>query len=129
MQLPTFIAAQNVGLLHSSQTFLSTNQTTKKYYNHSVPAGFLVWSPSCEMPALEPLAHDVMKLFHVEKYADCSSIKPLTSLQKNSTTNNVYLVMNNSLKIEFTIHGQKLDCCYQEIIRNANGKNADDKFK
>lgn len=35
-----------------------------KSINHTVPAGFLVWNPGCQMPAMNPLAKDVMKLFH-----------------------------------------------------------------
>lgn len=31
--------------------------------NHTVQDGFLVWSPSCQIPAANPLAKDVMKLF------------------------------------------------------------------
>lgn len=127
---PLLLLYQHLGLLlSSSHTYLSSNEPTKNYSNHSVPHGFLVWSPSCEMPSLEPLANDVMKLFHVEKYEECSSTKPLTYIKKNWTTNAVYLTMNESLKTEFTVRGQSLDCCYQEIIRNAVGKNPDDKFK
>lgn len=43
---------------------LSTKPTkSKNAINHTVPDGFLVWSPSCQMLAMEPLAKDVMKLF------------------------------------------------------------------
>lgn len=38
--------------------------------NQTVPDGFLVWSPSCQMLALEPLAKDVMNLFHRGKQTD-----------------------------------------------------------
>lgn len=38
-----------------------TASTTTR--NHPVKGGFLVWSPSCQIPALDPLAKDVMKLF------------------------------------------------------------------
>lgn len=32
--------------------------------NHSLPAGYLVWSPSCHIRALDPFAADAMELFH-----------------------------------------------------------------
>lgn len=37
--------------------------TASASQNHSVKEGFLVYSPSCQMPAADPLAKDVMKLF------------------------------------------------------------------
>lgn len=52
----------------SSSTAMPTLSTTIKppfeSINHTVPAGFLVWNPGCQMPAMNPLAKDVMKLFH-----------------------------------------------------------------
>lgn len=43
---------------------IPTHTTTISSKNHSsVQEGFLVWSPSCQIPATNPLAADVMKLF------------------------------------------------------------------
>lgn len=81
------------------------------------------------MPALDPLAADVMKLFEQESYEECSTLKPLTRIRKNATTNAVYLVLDDKLRTSFHYRNNKLDCCYQEIVRSGVNKTADWKFK
>lgn len=84
------------------------------------------------MPSLEPLAADVMKLFKKERYEECSNVKPLTRIVRNRTTDAAYLVLDESRRVSFYHKGNKnnkLDCCYQEIIRSGTGKTADEKFK
>ncbi len=97
-----------------------------------VPPGYLVFSPDCQMPSLEPLAADVMKLFNKEKYEECSNVKPLTWINRNRTTDIAYLVLDEKRRNSFYYKGNKnnkLDCCYQEIIRSGTDKKADEKFK
>lgn len=94
-----------------------------------MPTGYLVWNPECQMPALDPLAKDVMKLFKQEKYEECSSTKPLTSIRRNYSTDSAYLVFEDKLKLSYIVKNKKLDCCYQEINRSGDGKHADDKFR
>lgn len=48
----------------SSPSFAPKSTESQNAINQTVPDGFLVWSPSCQMLAMEPLARDVMKLFH-----------------------------------------------------------------
>lgn len=79
------------------------------------------------MPALDPLAKDVMHLFTQEKYEACSSSKPLTSIRYNWTTNVVELVLDQKLKTSKIY--TKTKCCYQEINRSGEGKHADEQFK
>lgn len=122
MQLPTFI-------IQFSKLGLPNHTTNLPNYNSSVPPGFLVWSPGCQIPSLDPLAADVMKLFEQEKYEECSSVKPLTSIRLNATKNEAYLVLNEKLRSTYEFKRHKIDCCYQEIIRSGIGKNADDRFK
>ena len=81
------------------------------------------------MPALDPLAEDVMKLFKVIPYEECCSLKPLTRIEQNFTTNTAWLVMEQKLKKSFTWKRNKLDCCYQQINRSGANKTADDEFK
>lgn len=107
-----------------------TNITTiQPNYNQSVPPGFLVWSPGCQMPALDPLAADVMKLFDAEKYEECSSLKPLTRIHKNFNNNAAYLIVDEKRRESFLYKHNKLDCCWQEIIRSGSTEVADDHFK
>lgn len=120
--------------------------------NQTVPDGFLVWSPSCQMLAMEPLARDVMKLFHrgkqtvnnfkysfgmtsshidyiiIEKYETCSSTEPLTYININFTSTEATLVFNDTPKW-YASYLIKSTCCYQEITRSGSGKLADDSFK
>ena len=79
------------------------------------------------MPALNPLAKDVMHLFRQEKYEPCSSTKPLTSIKMNETTATAYLVLDE--KMTHSKGYEKLTCCYQEISRSGSGKYADEQFK
>lgn len=103
-----------------------TTTTTSIPYNKTVPPGYLVWSPGCQMPALDPCAKDVMKLFTREKYEPCSSTKPLTTVHYNWTTYTAELVLDQELKAKSYA---KTTCCYQEIHRAGEGKQADEKFK
>lgn len=105
----------------------SSSSTTQKYDNQTVPKGFLVWSPGCQMPSMDPLAKDVMRLFHIERYEVCSKSEPLTHIEMNWTTSAATLIINNTSKWYSTF--MKSTCCYHEITRLTGGKNIDDKFK
>lgn len=127
IQLPTLMINQ-LGF----QAQLNNITTIRPTYNQSVPPGFLVWSPECQMPSLEPLAADVMKLFNKEKYEECSNTKPLTRIARSRSTDVAYLVLDEKRRDSFYYKGNKinkLDCCYQEIVRSGTDKKADDKFK
>lgn len=106
---------------------ITTSIPTIPPYNQSVPPGFLVWSPGCQMPALDPLAKDVMRLFTQEKFESCATSKPLTSIRFNWTTNVAELVVDAKLKSSKMY--AKSTCCYQEIHRTGEGKSADTQFK
>lgn len=41
--------------------YTTTNTTT-------VPHGYLIYGPECKIPDIDPLAKDVMRLFHKEEY-------------------------------------------------------------
>lgn len=105
------------------RTSISTIASTTVAINETVPDGYLVWSPKCQMPALNPLADDVMKLFHREAYEACSKTQPLTSIQMNWETSEATLVVDTKML------AKKMSCCYQEIQRSGSGKHADAEFK
>lgn len=92
-----------------------------------MPNGYLVWNPGCEMPSLEPLAKDVMRLFHREKYEHCSKTPPLTTVQMNWTASTATLSVNQN--VVWYKAAKNVSCCYQEIRRTGTGKNADEQFK
>lgn len=127
----TFNSNIYVGPEVNAVTFINITTTQKSttsiHSNQSVPPGYLVWSPGCQMPALDPLAKDVMRLFTQEKFEACSSVKPLTSVRYNWTAQTAELVMNQKLKKSRTF--AKSLCCYYEIHRTGEGKKADEQFK
>lgn len=116
MNAVTFI---NITTTQKSTTSINSTQ--------SVPPGYLVWSPGCQMPALDPLAKDVMRLFTLEKFEACSTSKPLTQIRYNWTAQTADLVLDEKLKAT-RAYARSL-CCYYEIHRTGEGKHADEQFK
>lgn len=55
-------------LTHNNQSKNDIN--TYKSINNAtiVPNGYLIYGPECKIPDIDPLAKDVMKLFHREEY-------------------------------------------------------------
>lgn len=95
-----------------------------------VPKGFLVWSPDCKIPSFNPLANDVMKYIDTQKYAECSTKKPLTMILKNGTNNEeVYLLIDENEIMPFYYKREELNCCWQEIQRAGERDESDIKFK
>lgn len=124
---PIFIDEFDTTTGMSTITQPSITSTTSVFINKTVPNGYLVWSPGCEMPALNPLAKDVMHIFHREKYETCSKTAPLTSIQMNWTTSTATLLVNKN--VVWYKAAKDVSCCYQEIRRSGTGKNADEQFK
>lgn len=48
--------------LQLEQSETPENVSTNSH--RTVPDGFLVWNPGCQMPKMDPLAKDVMEYFH-----------------------------------------------------------------
>lgn len=50
---------------------MPSSTTQKKLiqtYNQTVPHGYLLYGPECKIPDIDPLAKDVMKLYHPEEH-------------------------------------------------------------
>ncbi|XP_031636443.1 uncharacterized protein LOC116349218 isoform X2 [Contarinia nasturtii] len=92
-----------------------------------VKDGYLVWSPNCQIPAIDPLAADVMKLFRREKYEACSTTQAVTRIEMNWTTSEAMLIYD--YKPKWYSSFLESTCCYSEIIRTGSGKKADEQFK
>lgn len=52
-----------------------TITTTTASKDHPLEDGYLVSSPSCHIPSLDPFAPDVMKIFHRRNYKNVSYFK------------------------------------------------------
>ncbi|XP_055701100.1 uncharacterized protein LOC129800609 isoform X1 [Phlebotomus papatasi] len=88
-----------------------------------VPTGYLVYGPGCQMPNLDPLAPDVMKLFHREKEQECSTKSPLTRIDMIGSRN-ASLVVDKDLLHKYDIYDTP-HCCYREIRRSTKEEHAD----
>lgn len=96
----------------------------------TVPSEYLVYSPNCQIPALDPLASDVMALFRHLEYTPCSNLPALTYVTVDESTNIAQLHINASLLRKYNIQkrGAIDRCCYQEIRRSGIDHDADRKF-
>lgn len=130
-ELKSSVTTSTTKTLTTSSTSLlpnATSSTTQRVViDGTVPPGFLVYSPGCQMPALNPLAKDVMHLFFKQKYESCSNVKPLTSIRMNWSNKTASLVIEPSRR-DLSVYMNAL-CCYQEIKRSGTGKHADEQFK
>lgn len=100
------------------------------FYQNADPtsADYLVSSAQCIIPALDPLAADVMQLFHRQTYAPCSERPPLTYVNAANVPT-VRLHVNTSLLGSYNRKARIDHCCYQRIERAGHNATADSKFK
>ncbi|XP_055538592.1 uncharacterized protein LOC129726053 isoform X1 [Wyeomyia smithii] len=109
---------------HSNTIDIPYNQTS------AVPKGFLVWGPGCKMLDLDPLADDVMRLFHKERFVPCSPKQPLTSIEQTFENDTVVLRFHRDLATSHLPHYMKyIECCYQSIQRAGTNEKADKDYK
>lgn len=104
-----------------------TNKTNSQLLNETVPKGYLVYGPGCQIPDFDPLAKNVMHLFHIENYEKCYDRQPMTNIIKNYTTGDVWLEYDDDVRKKYYPFAQS--CCYKEITRSGTKKHADDQFK
>ncbi|XP_055611977.1 uncharacterized protein LOC129758496 isoform X2 [Uranotaenia lowii] len=94
-----------------------------------VPKGYLVWGPGCKILDLDPLADDVMRLFHKEQFVPCSTKRPLTTLDQSFDNDTVWLRFHWKRVPEHLPHYMKyITCCYQSIQRSGTNEKADKNF-
>lgn len=95
--------------------------------NTTVPKGYLVYGQGCKMPDINPLSPEAMNLFHKEKYEECTYKKPLTKLIMNYTNGAVYLNLDEGQRKKYLTKDSY--CCYQDIRRSGEDKNADNHYR
>lgn len=80
-----------------------------------------MWSPQCKIASLDPMAADVMKLYHREKAIACTTKPPLTSVQWNPVTQKYNLKVVEEARGSYRIKsGDK--CVCQEVTRKSENK-------
>lgn len=95
-----------------------------------MPPEYLVYSQNCQIPALDPLASDVMALFKRVEYSTCSALPALTYVTVDESTGIAQLHINESIRRKYNNQKQgPIDrCCYQQIKRSGTEHEADKKF-
>ncbi|GAB0091768.1 uncharacterized protein DMENIID0001_066470 [Sergentomyia squamirostris] len=90
----------------------------------AVPSGYLVYGSGCRMMDLDPLAADVMKLFHREKEQECSTKRPLTRIELTEDGSSANLIVDKDL-LESHDFYETPQCCLREIRRSTNRNRTD----
>lgn len=88
---------------------------------HLVPKGYLVYSGNCKIASLDPMARDVMKLYHREKALSCATKDPLTSVEWSAETNKYYLTINEAARKAYHLSATDR-CTFQEITRKSENQ-------
>lgn len=94
--------------------------------NKTLPPGFLVYNPSCQIPAYDPIARNVMGFITRDEYESCSAIQPLTRIEYDRVSSIVRLVVDMKLKNSEPF--ADVLCYYQEIHRSGQGERADQEY-
>lgn len=94
--------------------------------NMTLPAGYLVYNPYCQLPAYDPRARNVMDFIIRDEYESCSAINPLTRIEYDPASSIAHLVLDMKLKNSETF--VNTICRYQEIHRSGIGERADHDY-
>lgn len=128
--IPSYIVDDVDAMTRITYTTGTTQSKTNVTTPNTVPKGFLVWGPGCQILDLDPLADDVMRLFHKERFIPCSSKQPLTSIEQKPLENDtVVLRFHQNRVVAHLPHYMKhIECCYQSIERSGVNEKADNNF-
>lgn len=115
----------------TASTTGTTPPNTNATMSNAVPKGFLVWGPGCQILDLDPLADDVMRLFHKERFVPCSAKQPLTTIEQKPLENDTVVLRFHQDRVAAHLpHYMKyIECCYQSIERSGVNEKADKNFK
>lgn len=94
--------------------------------------GYLVWSPSCQIPDLNPLHESIKKFIKPAQSIVCSKFGPLTYISPVSKGEPFVLKVDTNIAHQY-VGKHNYSCCYSNITRSAPDyndvrKNADSKF-
>lgn len=92
----------------------------------TIPSGYLVYSDTCKIRALDAFAPDVMELYEKYEYYSCQPPHPLTSIRINWATFGVDLVLE---ELKYSEPFASTMCYYQEIHRSGEDGYADFEFR
>ncbi|KAK7867788.1 hypothetical protein R5R35_001206 [Gryllus longicercus] len=78
-------------------------------------SGYVVWSPSCQMPDGDPYDVSIRAFLAPVKPIVCSDRKPLTFV--TSLAQGHVLRVDESVKQQYVPQGYMLRCCYRSVSR------------
>ncbi|KDR15450.1 uncharacterized protein LOC110833590 isoform X2 [Zootermopsis nevadensis] len=102
-----------------------SNEQEKKE-NSSVPLkeGYLVWSPSCQIPDMDPHHESIRKFLKSAESIVCSKFGPLTYINtptaahaENNWTAPYVLKVDPGMVHYYVPNKQRYSCCYADITR------------
>ncbi|XP_075220749.1 uncharacterized protein LOC142324042 [Lycorma delicatula] len=87
-------------------------QENNDSYNISLKEGYLVWSPSCRIPDIDPYHESIRSLVKKVSAVKCSQLPPLTRISNDK------LIYDDKIAPKYA-DKQKITCCYQNIKRTS----------
>ncbi|XP_077299617.1 uncharacterized protein LOC143920566 [Arctopsyche grandis] len=91
-----------------------------------IPPGYLIWSPVCRIPDIDPLEESSMRLFKYKKYVPCSNHR-VTYIIDDPDGHGMLYINKSALDKPLAKH-ELLSCCYSNVTRPKNPEDADSKI-
>ncbi|XP_077298601.1 uncharacterized protein LOC143919899 isoform X1 [Arctopsyche grandis] len=92
----------------------------------TIPPGYLIWSPVCRIPDIDPLEESSMRIFKYKEYVPCSNHR-ITYVIDDQDGHGV-LYINSSALDEPLANHEYISCCYSNVTRPKIPVNADTKI-
>lgn len=127
----------------TSTEYHGINDTQPEFVNEVVwkryskendnPENFINTS-QCHIPYVDPLSPEVLKFYRPEYTTGCRKEKPLIKILYNNQANRYILNINMDSAQQYSpskdliIQKNAVECCYEQIVRDGTGAEADNKF-
>lgn len=107
----------------------------------TVKEGYLVWSPSCQIPDMDPHHESIRKLLKSAESIVCSKFGPLTYINtptaahaQNNWSSEPYVLKVDPGMVRYYVPSkQSYSCCYADVTRPTpnvkDNQTADSKYE
>ncbi|PNF28704.1 hypothetical protein B7P43_G07863 [Cryptotermes secundus] len=131
---------QPIQLLHPPvQPIFSSGELEKTDASIPFKRGYLVWSPSCKIPDMDPHHVSIRKLLKSVESIVCSKFGPLTyistptaALAENNWSTPYILRIDSAMAHYYVPNKQNYSCCYADVTRAAidmkDNRTVDSKY-
>nr|CAD7266708.1 unnamed protein product [Timema shepardi] len=90
----------------------------KNYYSSMSKDGYLVWTPSCQIPEIDPYDPSIKNMLSRSDPIICSKHGPLTYVTtRDNSTSSYSLMIDSGMISQYVPPHQKLFCCYSIVTR------------